>query len=147
MPTRHCRSFNSAKISSAYAARSPLPAPPYVYSLDELQRLFGSINISRQWPVQLDAGILRALVLLLYGAGLRFANGRRKPRCSTGHSRSRASRHLGSQTGSSEPGSRCITKRMPEDIVRLTGTEEAIVGAERRPDQVSGCELASLPIL
>ncbi len=69
-------------ISRGYTARSPLPAPddeprkpksapPYVYSRDELRRLFGAIDISRQRSVQLDGDTLRALLLLLYGAGLR----------------------------------------------------------------------------
>ncbi len=75
-------------ISRGHAARSPLPArddeprrpepaPPYVFSRDELQRLFGAIDISRQRPVQLDADTLRALLLLLYGAGLRFGEAQR----------------------------------------------------------------------
>ena len=75
--------FYRYAISRGYAARSPLPAAedeprkprsatPYVFSHDELRRLFGAIDISRQRPVQLDAGTLRALLLMLYGAGLRF---------------------------------------------------------------------------
>ena len=62
--------FYRYAISRGYAARSPLPAPedeprtprsapPYVYSRDELRRLFGAIDISRQRPVQLDADTLR----------------------------------------------------------------------------------------
>ena len=58
--------FYRYAISRGYATRSPLPAPddeprqprsapPYVYSHDELRRLFGAIDISRQRPVQLDA--------------------------------------------------------------------------------------------
>ena len=80
--------FYRYAISRGYAARSPLPAPqdeprqprsaaPYVYSRDELRRLFGAIEISRQRPVQLDADTLRALLLLLYGAGLRFGEAQR----------------------------------------------------------------------
>ena len=80
--------FYRYAISRGYAARSPLPtpddeprkprsAPPYVYSDDELQRLFGAINISRQRPLQLDRDTLRALLLLLYGAGLRFGEAQR----------------------------------------------------------------------
>ena len=57
--------------------RKPRSAPPYVFSRDELQRLFGAIDISRQRPVQLDADTLRALLLLLYGAGLRFGEAQR----------------------------------------------------------------------
>ena len=75
--------FYRYAISRGYAVRSPLPAPdeeprrprsapPYVYSHEELQRLFGAIDISRKYPVQLDGDTLRALLLLLYGAGLRL---------------------------------------------------------------------------
>ena len=39
--------------------------------------MFGAIDISRQRPVQLDADTLRALLLLLYGAGLRFGEAQR----------------------------------------------------------------------
>ena len=75
-------------ISRGHAARSPLPArddeprrpesaPPYVFSRNELQRLFGAIDISRQRSFQLDADTLRALLLLLYGAGLRLGEAQR----------------------------------------------------------------------
>ena len=57
--------------------RQPLPAPPYVYSRDELQRLFGAIDASRKRSVQLGADTLRALLLLLYGAGLRLGEAER----------------------------------------------------------------------
>ena len=80
--------FYRYAISRGYAARSPLPAPeseprqprsarPYVYTHDELRRLFGAIDISRQRPVQLDADTLRVLLLMLYGAGLRFGEAQR----------------------------------------------------------------------
>ncbi len=80
--------FYRYAISRGYAEQSPLPAsedeprkpcsaPPYVYSHDELRRLFGAIDISRQRPVQLDADTLRALLLVLYGAGLRFGEAQR----------------------------------------------------------------------
>ena len=75
-------------VSRGHAARSPLPArddeprmperaPPYVFSRDELQRLFGAVDASRCRPVQLDADTLRMLLLLLYGAGLRLGEAQR----------------------------------------------------------------------
>ena len=80
--------FYRYAISRGYAGHSPLPpsddeprqppsAPPYIYSHDELRRLFGAIDISRQRSVQLDGDTLRALLLLLYGAGLRLGEARR----------------------------------------------------------------------
>jgi site-specific recombinase XerD len=71
-------------ISRGHAARSPLPdneprsplrAPPYIYSREELRRLFdpANVEISRRGAVQLDALTFRTLLLLLYGAGLRFS--------------------------------------------------------------------------
>ncbi|WP_420637116.1 tyrosine-type recombinase/integrase [Candidatus Palauibacter sp.] len=80
--------FYRYAISRGYVIRSPLPArddeparprssPPYVYSRNELQRLFDAIDVSRQRSIQLDADTLRALLLLLYGAGLRFAEAQR----------------------------------------------------------------------
>ncbi len=80
--------FYRYAISRGYAARSPLPAaadeprkppsaPPYVYSHEELRRLFGAIDSSLQRAVRLDADTLRALLLMLYGAGLRFGEARR----------------------------------------------------------------------
>ena len=75
-------------VSRGHAARSPLPArddeprgpeqaPPYVFSRDEMQRLFGAVDASRRRPVQLDADTLRMLLLLLYGAGLRLGEAQR----------------------------------------------------------------------
>ena len=75
-------------ISRGHASRSPLPdneprspvrAPPYIYSRDELRRLFdpATVTISRQGSVQLDAPTFRTLLLLLYGAGLRFSEATR----------------------------------------------------------------------
>ena len=71
-------------ISRGHATRSPLPddeprspvrAPPYIYSRDELRRLFdpATVETSRRGAVQLDAVTFRTLLLLLYGAGLRFS--------------------------------------------------------------------------
>jgi integrase len=71
-------------ISRGHAALSPLPnneprspvrTPPYIYSREELRRLFdpANVEISRRGAVQLDATTFRTLLLLLYGAGLRFS--------------------------------------------------------------------------
>jgi site-specific recombinase XerD len=71
-------------ISRGHATRSPLPngepqspprTPPYIYSRDELRRLLDPTTVasSRRGAVQLDAVTFRTLLLLLYGAGLRFS--------------------------------------------------------------------------
>ncbi|MCO4052805.1 MAG: tyrosine-type recombinase/integrase [Bosea sp.] len=75
-------------ISRGHASRSPLPvdeprpprrAPPYIYSQDELRRLFdpATVALSRCGAVQLDAATFRVLLLLLYGAGLRYGEATR----------------------------------------------------------------------
>jgi site-specific recombinase XerD len=75
-------------ISRSHATRSPMPgneprspvrAPPYIYSREELRRLFdpATVEISRRGAVQLDAVTFRVLLLLLYGAGLRFGEATR----------------------------------------------------------------------
>ncbi|MDE0395528.1 MAG: tyrosine-type recombinase/integrase [Gammaproteobacteria bacterium] len=80
--------FYHYALSRCYVSRSPLPArddeparprpsPPYVYSRNELQRLFDAIDVSRQRSIQLDADTLRTLLQLLYGAGLRFGEAQR----------------------------------------------------------------------
>ncbi len=74
--------FYRYAISRGYATRSPLPAPdnepkapasapPYIYSRDELHRLFSAIDVCRRHAIQLDAHTFGTLLLLLYGAGLR----------------------------------------------------------------------------
>lgn len=71
-------------VSRGHATRSPLPnsepkspprKPPYIYSYDELRRLLdpATVERSRRGAVQLDAVTFRTLLLLLYGAGLRFS--------------------------------------------------------------------------
>ncbi len=72
--------FYRYAIGRGYASRSPLPedeprkqrsTPPYIYSHEELGRLFGAIDSCCESAVQLNADTLRLLLLLLYGAGLR----------------------------------------------------------------------------
>ena len=55
--------------------RSPVRAPPCIYARDELQRLLDQSNVEacRRGARQLDAVTFRTLLLLLYGAGLRFS--------------------------------------------------------------------------
>ena len=55
--------------------KSPPRKPPYIYSRDELQRLLDPVTVanSRRGAVQFDAVTFRTLLLLLYGAGLRFS--------------------------------------------------------------------------
>ena len=76
--------FYRYAISRGYARHSPLPdsdgksltrTPPYIYSRDELRRLFDAdvIEVSRQGAVQLNTATFRTLLLLLYGAGLRYS--------------------------------------------------------------------------
>src|SRR3954465_7154761 len=83
-PTRHRENryyalagFWRHAISRGHAARSPMPddaprspvrAPPYIYSRDELARLFdpATVEASRRGAVQLDAVTFRTLLLLLY---------------------------------------------------------------------------------
>ncbi len=75
--------FYRYAISRGYATRSPLPpreseprppkpALPYVYSREELLSLFGAIDRVCEHARKLDAATMRALLLVLYGAGLRF---------------------------------------------------------------------------
>ena len=72
--------FYRYAISRGYASRSPLPnnepprpqsPPPYIYSHDELKRIFSAIDESRSGARKLDAETFRTVVLILYGTGLR----------------------------------------------------------------------------
>jgi len=69
-------------ISRGLVADSPLPtaAPklpvrfiPYIYTRDELRRLFNSTSSYRKQHRKLEPHTLRAILLLLYGAGLRVS--------------------------------------------------------------------------
>lgn len=65
------RGFAKSSPLSNDEPRPPPSLPPYVYSHDELRRLFASIEISQRRAFKLDAETFRTLLLLLYGAGLR----------------------------------------------------------------------------
>ena len=77
--------FYRYAISRGFATSSPLPdneprrpesAPPYIFSRDEIQRLFDAIDASHRKALNLDAQTFRMLLLLLYGAGLRAGEAR-----------------------------------------------------------------------
>jgi integrase len=81
-------SFWRYAISRDHASRSPLPdneprpparRPPHIYSRDELKRLFdpATVAVCRHRARQLDAVTFRTLLVLLYGAGLRFGEATR----------------------------------------------------------------------
>ena len=72
--------FYRYAITYGFATRSPLPAeapkvlkstPPYIYSREELRRLLDAVTTYRKRVNQLEPHTFRALLLLLYGAGLR----------------------------------------------------------------------------
>jgi site-specific recombinase XerD len=46
---------------------------PYIYTEDELRRLFGSAACCRKDPRKLEPHTLRTILVLLYGAGLRVS--------------------------------------------------------------------------
>jgi integrase len=68
-------------ISRGFIDRSPLPrtavrAPrfkPYIYTVDELRRLLDDVSACLNPPRKLEPHTLRAILLLLYGAGLRVS--------------------------------------------------------------------------
>ena len=75
--------FYRYAISRGHADRTPLPpaedeprqppsVPPYIYSREELERLFAAIDDSFRDAIRLDGATFRALLLILYGAGLRI---------------------------------------------------------------------------
>lgn len=77
--------FYRYAIGRGYASCSPLRdneprkpryARPYIYSYEELRRLFEAIDSDRQNGRQLDAPTFRTLLLVLYGAGLRLGEAR-----------------------------------------------------------------------
>ena len=77
--------FYRYAISRGYASSSPLPdnepkppksRPPYIYSRDELCRVFSAIETFQPYVVQLDSQTMHTLLLLLYGAALRGGEAR-----------------------------------------------------------------------
>ena len=79
--------FYRYAISRGYACSSPLPLadsepkpprsrPAYIYSRDEICRLFSAIETFQPYVVQLDSQTIRTLLLLLYGAALRGGEAR-----------------------------------------------------------------------
>jgi integrase len=74
--------FYRFAIARGYATRSPLPARapkpaqafvPYIYSREELRRLLEAASAADHPRVRIDPYVLRTLLLLLYGAGLRIS--------------------------------------------------------------------------
>jgi len=72
--------FNFA-ISRGHLTEAPLPATlpqrpppfvPYIYTHDELRRLLDATPLSRGGTTLVEPDTLRAILLLLYGAGLRI---------------------------------------------------------------------------
>jgi len=72
--------FYRYATSRGFVTTSPLPVTipkisttfqPYIYSLTELRRILDATETSRRSNSDLDASVLRALILLMYGAALR----------------------------------------------------------------------------
>lgn len=77
---RALRGFYRYAISRGYAATAPLPVVvpkpppplvPYIYSVEEIRRLLHAVDLCQKEGHQIEPDTLRALLLLLYGAGLR----------------------------------------------------------------------------
>ena len=73
--------FYRYALGRGFATRSPLPADeprrppsaaPYIYARDEVRRLLDIASAPRKRVRQLEPPTFRALLLLLYGAGLRL---------------------------------------------------------------------------
>lgn len=76
------RGFYQYALSRGWVAESPLPTTvpklpprfvPYIYSHDELHRLVQATTAYRKEHRKLEPHTLRAILLLLYGAGLRVS--------------------------------------------------------------------------
>ena len=78
------KSFFRFAIGRGYATTSPLPTVipqcpsafrPHIYSLDELRRILGGVSALRNRNTDVPPPSIRALIMLLYGAGLRLSEG------------------------------------------------------------------------
>lgn len=76
------KSFYRFAIGRGFATASPLPTSipqctsaftPYIYSADELRRIMAAVSALRNRDTDVPPVSVRALVLLLYGAGLRLS--------------------------------------------------------------------------
>lgn len=77
---RALKGFFKFAVSRGHTDKAPLPTElpkcpssfvPYIYSHEELRRLFEAIPSYQRFPGRLEPPTLRAILLLLYGAGLR----------------------------------------------------------------------------
>ena len=78
------KGFYRYAINRGYVSQSPLPAPdeepkppsvapPYIFSKDEMRRLLDAIEQTVSQRSKLDPDTLQALLLVLYGTGLRIS--------------------------------------------------------------------------
>lgn len=74
------KGFFQFAISRGHLDKAPLPTElpkrpptlvPYIYSREEIRRLLDAIPSYQPYPSRMEAPTLRALLLLVYGAGLR----------------------------------------------------------------------------
>jgi len=80
------KGFFKFAVSRGHLKKPPLPKDvpkrpptlrPYIYTRDELRRLLNAIPLSQPSVSRMEAPTLRAIVLLLYGAGLRASEARK----------------------------------------------------------------------
>lgn len=76
------KSFYRFAIGRGYTTVSPLPTvipqqpsefTPYIYSMDELRRIIAVVSSRRDRAAGVPSSSVKALILLLYGAGLRIS--------------------------------------------------------------------------
>src|SRR5262249_30633155 len=74
------KGFFRFAVSRGHLGKAPLPtelprrppaAAPYIYSSEELRRLLEAVPACQRYRSHIEPPTLRALLLLLYGAGLR----------------------------------------------------------------------------